>query len=84
MHVLEYPDHHPYDRRDWHEISSAAKDVDFIVTTEKDLVKLERFPFARGKLVALSLGVTIDQADALLARVLGPLATIAAPAPAGR
>jgi len=41
---------------------------------QKDLVKLERFPFARGKLVALRLGVTIDNPTALLARVLGPLA----------
>ena len=73
VHVLEYPDHHPYDTRDWHEISHAAKDVDFVVTTEKDLVKLERFPFARGKLVALRLGVTVNQPTALLARVLGPL-----------
>lgn len=77
VHVLEYPDHHPYDARDWQQISHAAKDVDFIVTTEKDLVKLERFPFARGKLVALRLGVTLDHPDALLARVLGPLADAA-------
>ena len=75
VHVLEYPDHHPYDAHDWQQISHAAKDVDFIVTTEKDLIKLERFPFARGKLVALRLGVTIDEPAALLARVLGPLAT---------
>lgn len=71
VHVLEYPDHHPYDARDWQQISHAAKDVDFIVTTEKDLVKLERFPFARGKLVALRLGVTLDHPEALLERVLG-------------
>jgi len=74
VHILEYPDHHPYDIADWHEISHAAKDVEFVVTTEKDLVKLERFPFARGKLVALRLGVTIDNPTALLARLLGPLA----------
>ena len=73
VHVLEYPDHHAYDTRDWHEISHAAKDVDLVVTTEKDLVKLERFPFARGKLVALRLGVTVDRPSELLDRVLGPL-----------
>ncbi len=83
VHVLEYPDHHPYDTKDWHEISHAAKDVDFIVTTEKDLVKLERFPFARGKLVALRLGVTVDHPEVLLGRVLGPLALSSASAPAG-
>ena len=71
VHVLEYPDHHPYEARDWQAISQAAKDVDLVVTTEKDLVKLECFPFARGKLVALRLGVTLDEPAALLARVLG-------------
>ncbi len=71
VHVLEYRDHHPYDTNDWKQISQAAKDVDLIVTTEKDLVKLERFPFARGKLVAVRLGVAIDDAAALLAHVIG-------------
>jgi tetraacyldisaccharide 4'-kinase len=75
VHVLEYPDHHPYDAHDWQQISHAGKDVDFIVTTEKDLVKLERFPFERGKLVALRLGVTVDDPAGLLARVLGSLAS---------
>ena len=71
VHVLEYPDHHPYDTADWHAIAAAAKDVDLIVTTEKDLVKLEAYPFARGKLVALRLGVAVDDADALVTRVIG-------------
>jgi len=70
-HVLEYPDHHAYETRHWQEIAQAGKDVDLIVTTEKDLVKLERFPFARGKLVAIRLGVEVADRDALLARVLG-------------
>jgi tetraacyldisaccharide 4'-kinase len=74
VHVLEYPDHHPYSTRDWQEISHAAKDVDLVVVTEKDLVKLECFPFARGKLVALRLGVTLDDPAALLAHVLGAAA----------
>jgi len=71
VHILEYPDHHPYDARDWQAIVHAAKNVDMIVTTEKDLVKLEAFPFARGKLVALRLGVHLDDPEPLLARVLG-------------
>jgi len=70
VHVLEYPDHHAYDARDWQTIAHAAKNVDMILTTEKDLVKLEAFPFARGKLVALRLGVYLDDPEALLARVL--------------
>jgi len=74
VHVLEYPDHHRYDARDWHAIASAAKDVDLIVTTEKDLVKLEAFPFARGKLVALRLGVDVEDGDELVTQVIGDAA----------
>ncbi len=69
--VLEYPDHHAYDTQAWKKIAHLARDVDLVVTTEKDLVKLERFPFARGKLVALRLGVVVDGAAALVERVLG-------------
>jgi tetraacyldisaccharide-1-P 4'-kinase len=71
VHVLEYPDHHAYGTGEWQAIAAAAKDVDLIVTTEKDLVKLEAFPFARGKLVALRLGVEVEDADALVDAVIG-------------
>jgi tetraacyldisaccharide 4'-kinase len=63
--VLEYADHHAYSSADWHAIVSAARDADLIVTTEKDLVKLERFPFARNSLYALRLEVAMDAADAV-------------------
>jgi len=66
---------HSYDTRDWHAIVGAAKDVDLIVTTEKDLVKLEAFPFARGKLVALRLGVEVEDGDDLVTQVIGAAAT---------
>jgi tetraacyldisaccharide 4'-kinase len=62
--VLEYPDHHAYTAADWQAIVSAARSADLIVTTEKDLVKLERFPFARDSLYALRLEVKMDPADA--------------------
>jgi tetraacyldisaccharide 4'-kinase len=62
--VLDFPDHHSYTAADWQEIASAARDVDLIVTTEKDLVKLERFPFARDSLYALRLEVTMPEGDA--------------------
>lgn len=64
--VLEYPDHHRYDLDDFRAIRKAARGTDLIVTTEKDLVKLERFPFARGGLVAVRLGVDVDHGDTLL------------------
>lgn len=62
--VLEYPDHHAYTAADWQAIVAAAREADLIVTTEKDLVKLERFPFARDSLYALRLEVTMTPDDA--------------------
>ena len=37
--------------------------ADLIVTTEKDLVKLEAFPFATGKLVALRIAPEVERAE---------------------
>lgn len=82
--VLDFPDHHSYTAADWQEIASAAREVDLIVTTEKDLVKLERFPFARDSLYALRLEVTMPEGDAraldelFLARIRIPNAGAAA------
>lgn len=70
--VLEYPDHHPYSDSDWHRITVAAREAELIVTTEKDLTKLERFPFARDGLYALRLKVVIDgDEEKLLALAAG-------------
>jgi len=61
--VLEYPDHHMYTAADWHSIVAAGRGGAVIVTTEKDLVKLERFPFERDSLYALRLEVVMDPDD---------------------
>ena len=61
--VLEYPDHHVYTAADWHSIVAAGRDGAVFVTTEKDLVKLERFPFERDSLYALRLEVVMDPDD---------------------
>ncbi|HLI79021.1 MAG TPA: tetraacyldisaccharide 4'-kinase [Candidatus Binataceae bacterium] len=61
--VLEYPDHHVYNATDWQTIVKAAMDADIVLTTEKDLVKLEKFPFARDSLYALRLEVVMSPAD---------------------
>lgn len=68
--VIEKPDHHGYTVSDWQMIARAAEKVDFVVTTEKDLVKLERYPFARGKLVALRMGVWVEGEERLLADIV--------------
>ena len=59
--VLEYPDHHEYTAADWQTISDAARDAEMVITTEKDLVKLERFPFPRDSLYALRLEAAMDE-----------------------
>lgn len=64
--VLSFPDHHAYTQADWQTILAASRSCDFIVTTEKDLVKLEQFPFPAGKLVALRVRMEIGDAEQLL------------------
>jgi tetraacyldisaccharide 4'-kinase len=69
--TLEYPDHHRYTWADWQVISRSAQIAELVVTTEKDLVKLERFPFARNSLCAVRLGIDMGQwQDELLELVL--------------
>ena len=66
MEVMEFPDHHAYSQKDWQAINAASHAYDLVVTTEKDLVKLERFPFEANKLVALRMELQVDDADLLL------------------
>lgn len=68
--TLEYPDHHEYTARDWQDINRRGHQVDLILTTEKDLVKLIRYPFARDKLLALRVAMAIQDGAALIQAVL--------------
>jgi tetraacyldisaccharide 4'-kinase len=61
--AIDYPDHHDYGPGDWENIMAAARRADFVLTTEKDLVKLERFSPAGFSLYALRLKVTMDADD---------------------
>ena len=40
-----------------------ARLVDLIITTEKDILKLIRYPFARDKLMALRVGMSIPEGE---------------------
>lgn len=64
--IFEFPDHHRYTNADWQHLSRGTRDFDCVVTTEKDLVKLEHFPFARGKLVALRITPEVKDGDELV------------------
>jgi tetraacyldisaccharide 4'-kinase len=71
--VFEFPDHHPYSQQDWQRIARGAREADLVVTTEKDLVKLEAYPFATGKLVALRIEPRVENGDALIQAILGKM-----------
>lgn len=43
------------------------------MTTEKDILKLMRFPFARGKLLALRVSMAVAQEEDLLDLVIGTI-----------
>ncbi|MEO8604323.1 MAG: tetraacyldisaccharide 4'-kinase [bacterium] len=77
--VFEFPDHHRYTREQWQQIARRGHDVDVIVTTEKDLVKLEAFPFATGKLVALRIAPAVENAAALLDAIARRVGLAASP-----
>lgn len=80
--VFEFPDHHRYTQADWQRITRRSHDADFVVTTEKDLVKLSAFPFATGKLVALRIVPQVDRAEELIDVILAR-AGLDRPAPDG-
>lgn len=69
--TLDYPDHYDYTLSDWQYIQDAARDAHLLLTTEKDLVKLEKFCSGSIPLYALRLEVVMadDVATRLLAMV---------------
>ena len=82
--ILEFPDHHDYSSADWQQITRAAREVDLVVTTEKDLVKLARFPFAKDKLLALRVAMKVEKGDVLVDSILSRLGRPPRPAPGTR
>jgi tetraacyldisaccharide 4'-kinase len=67
--TLRFPDHHRYTARDWQKINRVSRNADYILTTEKDIVKLARFPFARERLLALRVKMTVENGDRLIAAI---------------
>ncbi len=68
--ILEYPDHHDYTATDWQRINRIGRSAELILTTEKDIIKLARFPFAKDKLLALRVEMVVENGDALVAALL--------------
>jgi tetraacyldisaccharide-1-P 4'-kinase len=44
-----------------------------IITTEKDIVKLAHFPFAKDKLLALRVAMSVENGDALIDTIVEKL-----------
>lgn len=72
-------DHHLYDEGDLREIATTSSGVDLVVTTEKDLVKLDALREGRARLRALRIDVDFDGDGSLVDRI----ARIAHAAPGG-
>ena len=71
--TIEFPDHHRYSIKDWQRINQASRHADQIVTTEKDMVKLVQFPFAKSRLLALRVSMVVERGDALVGTVEGTI-----------
>jgi tetraacyldisaccharide 4'-kinase len=65
--ILEFADHYNYSAADWQRINRAGLTAELVVTTEKDIIKLARFPFAKGKLMALRVEMVVENGEALVA-----------------
>lgn len=71
--TLEFPDHHFYSLADWQRINRMARMVDLIITTEKDILKLNRFPFAKDKLLALRVAMVVEDGERLVDAIMDKL-----------
>ncbi|MBW3542463.1 MAG: tetraacyldisaccharide 4'-kinase [Planctomycetes bacterium] len=76
-----FPDHHHYTSADFQSISTMAQRVGAaaIVTTEKDLVKLDTTQFAHHPLWAVRIGVRFDRGEQQLLDRLAHLLPAASP-----
>jgi tetraacyldisaccharide 4'-kinase len=70
---LEFADHHVYTLEDWKRIAHRSRELDLVVTTEKDLVKLEQFPFAKDKLVAVRVSMEVENGAQLVDSVVAAI-----------
>jgi len=77
--ALQFPDHHVYTSQDWQQISRRARNVEFVLTTEKDILKLLAFPFARGKLFALRVAMIVDAGERLVQSIVEKIRNHAIP-----
>ena len=66
---MEFPDHHPYSDEDHRELLELASVFDCVVTTEKDAVKLSRYPWPPGKILYVRLELMLEGEPAFWERL---------------
>lgn len=67
---ISFPDHHAYTARDVEAVEGMAKEVDWVITTEKDLVKLRRLKIDALPLRALRIEPKIWEEKEFLKKVM--------------
>jgi tetraacyldisaccharide 4'-kinase len=60
---LIFPDHHAYQPRDYDRINRDSRNADYLITTEKDIAKLDRTMLQRDTLLCLVIAPQIEYAD---------------------
>lgn len=59
-----FPDHFNYSQSDWKNVEALSTDADYIITTEKDWVKIETFSFSK-PVILVEVKVDIQPAEKL-------------------
>jgi tetraacyldisaccharide-1-P 4'-kinase len=65
----DFPDHHPYVLQDCEELLRLLSDSDWLVTTEKDAVKLRGHPWPEGKILFVRLDLILEDEPAFWERL---------------
>jgi tetraacyldisaccharide 4'-kinase len=64
-----FPDHHPYSGQDHEELLRLLSNSDWLVTTEKDAVKIRRYPWPEGKVLFVRLDLILEDEPAFWERL---------------
>jgi tetraacyldisaccharide 4'-kinase len=66
---LIFPDHHWYDETDYKNIHACGAAADFIITTEKDIAKMDLTMLDNHNLCVLEIGLVIEREKELFQRI---------------